>query len=395
MKCLRYRLHQRGRCGWSNALMSLECGVVIAHMTDRTLAVEGNISPPANLRSEGGVKRVLESGQPRKATVTDLYEIPVRWFSIGADDLLDDGTASFELLSDEALYSCVYYFGDDVDTQSEDFRAFAHKRLPKNFVHGSRFSDAEIASIDTMNALSFYSYLFYLRPEERREVHRLLRQMRPKAPYLQFAARVVERIGPFNAVHIRLGDFRQTSGVTTRMRTVADVVESLQRHFDRRQTLVVCTDESENEAFFGELRRSFPNLVILDTFILEDPELAEAYRDLPFHDDMAMSVITQLVAGESDDFVGSMTSTFTAMIHRFRGNNGKSEDFKFLWCEVPDPGVPLERGRHAIAKTIPFENNRFIEALEGPYSWNRIDLWVGCEYYGWFREWPESFLRTS
>lgn len=389
MSWFRYPLYQHGSCGWSNAVMSIECGLVLAHMTGRTLALEGNRSPPANLRAGGGVER-LTGQRPARAKVTDLYEMPVDWIEIAPDQPLG-GPGETLIISDDSLMETVYHFSSENDTRGPDFQAFLNRR-PKTVLCDERLAMFPVLHHENVLTLCSYGYQFYLRPEERRSVHSMLRKFRPRSPYLELVDRIVERVGPFNAVHIRLGDFRQTYGTTTRLRTIREVIAVLERHFDRDQTLMICTDESENVDFFAPLLSAFPKTVMLDTYLVEDAELGRLFSDLPFSDDMAMSLITQWVAAQSDDFIGSMTSTFTAMIQRLRGNRGAREDFKFLWCEIPDPGTKLEAGQHEPARTIAFEQDRLVETTTGPYSWTRLGLWVGHEYYAWFREWPESFL---
>ena len=59
---------------------------------------------------------------------------------------------------------------------------------------------------------------------------------------------------------------------------------------------------------------------------------------------MSLAYLSQLVAAESKEFIGTMTSTFTALIQRYRGNRGKREVFRYLWNELPDSNAQLERG---------------------------------------------------
>ena len=87
-----------------------------------------------------------------------------------------------------------------------------------------------------------------------------------------------------------------------------------------------------------------------------------------------------------------MTSTFTALIQRYRGNRGKQEVFRYLWNELPAPGQPTERGRHAISDCIPLERGVMLEEFTGPYSWNRVSQLLDPT---WMREWPESFLTPE
>ena len=75
MRHLHYPLYCRGRCGFSNLVMSAEVGVVASFLLDRMLVLEGNISPPANVVEYKG-KGVTNRHRSR---VTDLIELPVPW----------------------------------------------------------------------------------------------------------------------------------------------------------------------------------------------------------------------------------------------------------------------------------------------------------------------------
>jgi hypothetical protein len=99
------------------------------------------------------------------------------------------------------------------------------------------------------------------------------------------------------------------------------------------------------------------------------------------------------VAARARDFVGTMTSTYTSLIQRWRGSRGLDERFKFLWNELPASTAALERGRTAINDAVPMRpDGTMIEQYEGPYSWNRFDPRLNS---AWMREWPESFVTRS
>jgi len=200
---------------------------------------------------------------------------------------------------------------------------------------------------------------------------------------------VVADLGSFNAVHMRRGDFKVTYGVTVLDRHPWEAIEALDKHFSREQRLLICTDERD-DPFFRELKEAWKDHVFIDHHILD--HFGKEFFALPCHDSIALAYLTQLVAAESEDFIGTMTSTFTSMIQRYRGNRGKVEPFKFLWNELPDPGERRERGRHPVSECVPLENGIMIEEFAGPYSWNRYNQRINP---AWMREWPESFLTEA
>ena len=237
--------------------------------------------------------------------------------------------------------------------------------------------------------LSFYSYFFYLDTAAQLQAYDALRAIRPKAEYAALAKRVAEDLGRFNAVHIRRGDFKKTKGVTTLDRKPAEAIETLDHHFKRDDRLVILTDEAD-DPFFDEIKSAYDDHIFLDHHILE--HFGTEFMDLPAHDSIALAYLSQLVAPEALDFIGSMTSTFTSLIQRMRGNQRKDEKFKFLWNELPEPGEKLQKGRHAISNCVPLDRGIMVEDRKGPYSWNRCNERFNP---GWMREWPESFLDET
>jgi hypothetical protein len=161
----------------------------------------------------------------------------------------------------------------------------------------------------------------------------------------------------------------------------------LERSFSRRDRLLILTDERD-DPFVAGIVDAFPDAVFVDHFILD--ELGAEFRARPHHDAIALAFLSQLVAARARDFVGTMTSTFTSLIQRWRGSAGLDERFKFLWNELPAASAALERGRTAINDAIPMRpDGTMIEQYEGPYSWNRFDPRLNS---AWMREWPESFV---
>ncbi|MDZ4731709.1 MAG: O-fucosyltransferase family protein [Xanthomonadales bacterium] len=390
MRQLYYTNYQSGQAGLSNAIMSIECGVVMAFLTNRLLLLDGNVSPPANIVEYAG--RVDNAVMSR---VTDLIDLPIAWAEPEVRSL--KGVESRELTK-LSLMDTVFYSPDTVDIESRDALQFARGR--KTWL----CEDEELLNVPLLrvsekpkipgqkyhrNNLGFYSYLFYLDDETRRSTYRMLQRMQAKAPYADLARKVAADLGRFNAVHLRRGDFKVTYGVTVLDRHPWEAIEALDKHFGRDQRLLICTDERD-DPFFDELKAAWKDHVFIDHHVLD--HFGKEFFALPLHDSIALAYLSQLVAAESADFIGTMTSTFTSMIQRGRGNRGKTEPFKFLWNELPDPGDRYERGRHPISECVPLENGIMIEEFEGPYSWNRYNQRINP---AWMREWPESFLSGA
>ncbi|MEM7584912.1 MAG: O-fucosyltransferase family protein [Acidobacteriota bacterium] len=395
MRYLRYTNYESGNSGLSNAVMSIEVGVGLAFLTNRFLVLEGNVSPPANVVSYGGR---VETDRPSR--VTDLIDLPVPWGEPGDVDLA--GLEAREL-TDENLGQLVLYFPSTLDITSDDARNFARGRT--TWVHpAGALADVPVLEMTEQpaapggepqrgerkrNNLSFYGYTFYLDDEHRRSLYRVYERMRPKPELAALAQRVAADLGRFNAVHLRRGDFKLTYGVTTLDRQPWEAIEAMDALFARDDTLVVLTDDRD-DPFFEEIRAAYPRHVFIDHHILDD--YGADFAALPARDSIALAYLSQLIAAESQAFIGTMTSTFTALIQRYRGNRGHDEHFRFLWNELPQPDDPVERGRHPISECVPLERGRMVEEFDGPYSWNRVNQRLAP---AWMREWPESLLSEQ
>ncbi len=393
MRHLFYTNYLSGHAGLSNGIMSIEIGVVLAHLTNRFLVLDGNRSPPANIVAYDG--RVSNE---RPSRITDLIDLPVAWGEPESVDL--QGLESLEL-TDRSLSDLAFYFPRTLDLTSEDASRFARgrvwltpsdalDRIPVLRVSEEPFlPQTDPSCRDHRNNLGFYSYQFYLDAETRRSVHRLLARMRAKTAFATLAKRVAGDIGTFNAVHLRRGDFKVTYGVTTLERQPWEAIEALDQVFDRRVPLVIVTDERD-DPFFGDIMRAYPHHFFIDWHILD--AYGAEFAQLPQTDSLSLAYLSQLIAAESNDFIGTMTSTFTSIIQRYRGNQGKAEPFRFLWNELPEPSAPTERGRHAISYCVPLERGVMVEEHQGPYSWSRVSQRLNP---AWMREWPESFLQPD
>jgi hypothetical protein len=370
--------------------MSWEVGVVASFLLDRVLVVEGNVSPPANLVAYPG--QGITNRHPAK--IPDLMQIPVPW--IEAASVGYDAEAATVLCGARVMDS-VFVWPPERDLDTDDFRAFARGRKAV-IAHTPTAREAPVVRLCPSSSdghagenLGFYSYFFYLDAPTRRVVDQLLRRMEPLPPYAELATRVSRSLGDFNAVHIRRGDFKKTFGTTTLDRTPAEALRVLDRNFRRDQTLVILTDERD-DPFFQEITACYSDAVFIDHHILDHHH--EAFFDLPFHDSLALAYLSQLVAADALDFVGSMTSTYTSLVQRFRGNRGRPERFKFLWNELPEPGHKVEkRGSHPPSECVPLRpDGSMVDQSAGPYSWNRVYERINP---AWQREWPESFLSPA
>lgn len=383
MKSIIHTVYLNGSAGLSNLIMSVELGVVVAGLSDRLLVLKGNNTPTANVvQYDGLVRNTFPS------RVTDLIDLGVPWMNWNEDF---GARYASQDICDVPPWDAVFYFPSNLSLEGDDFQSFAGKR--KRFIT----IDDKLEHVPALSfsggenglTLGFYSSFFYLGRSAQQKAHDILKKMKPRREISDFAKRIANDLGVFNAVHIRRGDFKKTYGVTTLERKPSEVIEALDQNFSRSELLVILTDEAE-DPFFGDIKTAFPRHVFLDHHILQN--FGTEFQDLPAHDSIALAYISQLVAAQSDDFIGTMTSTFTALIQRMRGNLGKEEPFKYLWNELPPPDAKLEPGRHEIGDDIKLIKGVMAEEGHGPYFWNRVNQRLNiC----WMREWPESFLNQT
>ncbi len=383
MRSLIHTIYREGGAGLSNLVMSLELGVVLAGLTGRLLVLKGNVTPAANIVHYGGLV-----SNAYRSRVTDLIEPGLPWTNIENFNLAGHVP---QVISDNPAFESVCYFPAHLDIDSEDFRAFKGRR-PNAFTINPSLDHVPALAYHggpDGNTLGFWSSFFYLDEPSQARALDILRNIRPRPEYEAFAKRVAGDLGTFNAAHIRRGDFKLTYGVTTLDRTGADALAALDQQFSRDDRLVILTDDAADPCF-DDIRSAYRDLVFIDHHILANylPE----FMDLPFHDSIALAYLSQLVASHSADFIGTMTSTYTALVQRMRANRGHVEKFKYLWNELPDAGAVVERGRHAISDCIALDKGVMVEQRSGPYSWNRFDERLNP---AWMREWPEGVLDET
>ena len=350
--------------------MSLDIGIGLAHLTGRTL-IPYNANPP--WFSNPILRPNIDYSC--RATVVDLFDIPIDFENThAANTEIDPGLAKRLLRA--PVYESVFNADLTTPIDHDDFQAFRNGR---EFV----FSVAQDLHEDTdlivdLPTLGMYSYFFYLNKSQRSDLHRIYSQLRPRAPYRDLAVRIASSLAPFNAVHIRRGDFAY-SGLTQRADRVCaqEITNNLAERLSRDVRLVICTDGSAEDSWFAPLLHYFHEVIFLDRLLINSTTWRDELSALPYHDDAVLGMITQLVATKAEIFVGTLYSSFSAMIQRARGlERGRPE---FLYCYSD-----WDAGR------VPYQRCEFPPVQDGPYSWNRILYPVAASAISWLRDWPES-----
>lgn len=346
----------------TNVRMGVEVAVGLAFLTGRRLSMPFEVPIGAAPRSS-----IPTPDRGRPAGVLDLLELPIE--VVAPEEWATLEATRTEVFEWPEFGHLVCVCDGEIDTSDRQLLDFANGR--SRFVRPPA-SDAPVVSLHG-RPLSFYSYFFFARPALRRQLHAVIRGVRPRRPYAELAATIAAGFGQFNALHLRRSDL--TLGIPAYGAvTPEDVAATVASILPRDELLVVCSEVDRSDPLFDPLRARFSKLVFANDVILGDHR--DDFFSLPRHEDNALGLITQEVAARAHRFVGTIGSTFTAMIQRQRLLRDPNE--RFLYTADFTPNGPV------------FRNGEFAERHEGCYSWNRIGYAMSPDVLAWFREWPES-----
>lgn len=338
MKTLHYNIYENGNVGMSNILMSIENALLIAKLTNRDHVIFYGEHPIFNSKS--------------KKTIFDVYDIKYN-YSLSYGDIPEHVTKfKYELHN-----ACIY----EGEVPTKDF---LNGRT--NLINLEQYKDVEHIGTLNSNTLSFYSYLFYFSNSNKRKLLQdfIKNSVVPKQKYINEANNLIEQLkslyGEYNSIHVRRGDYLLTDSENKNIEC-----NDLFIPFDNNKLLVVHSDESSD--YFSCLKDKYSKIW---------------YIDRALHgDEVEKGIVSMLVASHSSDFIGTMYSTFTSYIQRYRMYNGYREDFKFLYSQDKD---------------VSLVNGRFKESSFGENTWNRISLSSKLKSICfWFREWQESYYQPS
>jgi GDP-fucose protein O-fucosyltransferase len=342
MKILHYNLYNDGNIGMCNAMMSIENALIIALLTNRDKIVFYSNEKLYNTNSN--------------KTIFDLFDISFNHEIVYSNEI------------DKSIKEIPYEFSDICFySKDEPSKEFLNNRT--NTVDLSTYIDVnEIRTLNNMT-LGWYSYLFYLKENRKYIIEYIRDSFKPKKRYLDLCNNYVYSIkkeyGSFESIHIRRGDYLNVPNTKNKEVDLVKLSESLLSEIDRSSLLLLHTDE-EDDSYFNSLKLNFNSLWNID-LELNKYELDKSEKGL----------VSLLIASHSNNFIGTLYSSFTGFIQRYRMYNSFKEEFKYLYSQID--GVDL----------IDF---KLKEESTGSNTWNRIllpDGYKGMSF--WFREWPESY----
>jgi hypothetical protein len=343
MKVLHYNLYNNSNIGMCNVLMSIENAITIALLTKREKIVFY------------GKEKLFNS---KDKTLFDLYNINFNYELANSNDI----DSSIISLPCNFHNTCLYY----KERPSNDF---VNKRI--HLVDLFDYEGFEEFRTLDNQTLAFYSYLIYFGTKRDVMIGAIKNTVVPKQIYVDIADSYVNAIhssypNGFNSLHIRRGDYLYTDNENKNI-TPLMLADAIKGQFDSKDLLVINTDEKDL-SYFDEVKKHIPNIWFIDNSIVE------AYKTL---DTAEIGLISLLIASNSKEFVGTLYSTYTAYIQRYRLYRGLDEKFKYAYSQKKD---------------LTLVNNRMKSGSFGEHTWNRCNLSEELRAISfWFREWEECY----
>lgn len=318
---MNYHLYQSGHVGMVNCLMSAENALILALLSNQNI----------NFIHSG---KIFNS--EKNLTLFDLYDIDY--------NIVHNQHIQTESILPYDLHDTVIYKNQIPD---EEFINGRNKIININ--------DYTTFSTKDSNTLGFYSYMFCLDKKEKHKVEEFLKNtIKPKQKYEKIALDILKGLPSFNCIHVRRGDFLNDYDITRKIQ-VSDFINVLEHNFDNKKLLILSDDSDKN--YFKEIENKY-DVCYLDK--IDGLDSAE------------QGLVDMIVASYSSNFIGTLKSTFSAVIQRMRKQNGFTEDYKFLYSQ--DDNLILENGK-------------MLEKV-GKYAWNKVYLPQNLkEINFWIREW--------
>ena len=204
-------------------------------------------------------------------------------------------------------------FMNDVE-ETEDFEDFAYDRdvfdlseLNQQFLHFES------------NLFGHYWYNVYPGDENARNLlkNKINKVLKYRDEFYSYANVVPQQIGPYNAIHVRRGDFLFARNKQIRSvdipEKILDAIKSLP--FENPDLpLYIATDEKDI-TFFDEIEEKCDSYLYSDIDILSDNDF--------FESKLNRSVLEQIICAQADNFFGTYYSTFSKRINIMRGLEGR------------------------------------------------------------------------
>lgn len=315
--------------GLANVIMSYELAFAIAYITKRTL-----ILPPktwllfiSESQEKDGFSDIWEVFDKEyvksQIKCIDFYDVPEfqgkykliegeKSYTKNIEKYVDNVKCiDFKIDAELEVY-CINESHLVLTTETylnEDFKDFCQNRPILNL---SEIKDKFIHFEN--NLFGHYWYHVYPGDENKRnmmkqKINNCFRYV-PRLYYL--ASKVKDKIGPYNAVHIRRNDFLDARKDDLKsVSNKKNLLQMLKIFFDQSLPLYISTDERDI-SFFDEVSEEY-KIFFYNDFAYELTELDHA-------------VIEQVICSQAEHFYGTYLSTYTSRINIMRGIENRQSD---------------------------------------------------------------------
>ena len=326
--------------GLSNVVMSYELAFTIAHITGRTLILPPDafclfISDRSNNIGKRGFTdlwQVFDKEVARREfDVIDYYDVPE--FQGLFDKISTNESYTGNITNHiHDLYS--YTKKIDVGAQivfANDLPNISNSYDFNNFVSGRQVVDLnrpEKFLHFQNNLFNWYWYSIYPGDGLQRNIikDKVNNTFMYKQKYFDLAQQVKNKIGPFNAVHVRRNDFFvQFSNGLQSVNTETKLVDALDKIAKLKNLPLYISTDEPNKDFFKEVRKKY-NIYF--------------YKDFDFNlsDNFDNTIMEQVICSRAESFFGTYLSTYTKRINVLRGLAGRqADDYMGINSIVPKP----------------------------------------------------------
>ena len=358
--------YKKGEAGFNNHLVPYTLCASLSNFLGRDFFFDyecPTFTPPefaVNGDERNKFKLLMES---KRSLVSDLVKIPNRRvYEVDRNTRnkirLEDLFLNFLTTSDQkAKYG---------DTMIWNFFGLGREAISREYLQ-----EFDLIEVGEKGTLVNVSFLYFLRRPEKNELLDSVRIIY-RDDLEKLSKKISDQIGQYNAVHLRLGDFRtayDSDGFKVNAEKFARYFDEMMP--DKSVPVLVATDGLHEKELFAELLKPFRYRFIAE-MVFE--EYGRDFSEMEFTDFNALSVIDQITCAYSEIFIGTCRSTFTSIIHRLRQERHGKTDFNF---------VPDERIMRLLTP-----DNQIRADSGGFFEWNRYSIFSEhYQYPAWMREW--------
>jgi hypothetical protein len=325
---VKYVLFEPYPAGLNNVLISYEIATAISILTNRTLILPPKIfiylhSEPFQRNTFVDFWSIFDKdnfkSQINCIDFLEVSEICNNYNELGgttkykysntkhAPNILQD-LKNIKFFNDNLLNNSHQILINNISNQ-EDFNNFSQGRaildlskIDNKFIHFEQ------------NLFGYYWYHIYSPSENERNnlKYRVNNVFKYKSYFYELAAKVLYKIGPYNAIHVRRNDFTsQMRNDILSINTPILLKNAAKNFFSNDLPLYISTDE-EDKSFFDELKKEYKIFF---------------YEDFNFNiNNLERAIVEQIVCLNADKFHGTFPSTFSKRINIMRGLNNKQAD---------------------------------------------------------------------